>query len=271
MAGAGVAAGAGAGVCAVAPAGCLLLHPASAASRAIASQRVFIATLLESGAATIAARGKELQAARDETCNRVIVAIFSTDAQLLHTDWPDRLWVVRHGQSAGNVARDAAELAGDELIDIETRDADTPLSALGQQQARALGTWFAELPAAQRPNVFMTSPFIRSQQTCRAVADALGFVVHRERARPHRAHHAGRHPHGLRPAEGVRLRHGAPKARATVTAAARSAARARLRAGRRHGLPVRVRCSEACSVLAQVVASKSVAAALGVSGSAARS
>ena len=32
-------------------------------------------------------------------------------------------------------------------------------------------------------------------------------------------------------------------------------------------LPVRVRCSEACSVLAQVVASKAVAAALGVSGS----
>ena len=58
-----------------------------------------------------------------------------------------------------------------------------------------------------------------------------------------------------------------PKAKVTVTAAARSAARADLRAGRKMRLPVRVRCSEACSVLAQVVASKAVAAALGVSGS----
>ena len=95
--------------------------------------------------------------------------------KLLHTDWPDRLWVVRHGQSAGNVARDAAELAGHELIDIATRDADTPLSALGVEQARALGNWFAGLPPGERPNVFMTSPFVRSQQTCLAVVEALGL------------------------------------------------------------------------------------------------
>ena len=94
--------------------------------------------------------------------------------KLLHTDWPDRLWVVRHGQSAGNVARDQAELAGHELIDIATRDADTPLSSLGIEQAQALGKWFADLPTAQRPNVFLTSPFVRSQQTCLAVVAALG-------------------------------------------------------------------------------------------------
>ena len=50
--------------------------------------------------------------------------------------WPDRIWVVRHGQSAGNVARDAAEAADLPWIDIATRDVDTPLSALGEQQAR---------------------------------------------------------------------------------------------------------------------------------------
>ena len=94
--------------------------------------------------------------------------------KLLHTDWPHRLWVVRHGQSAGNVARDAAELAGHELIEIATRDADTPLSELGNEQARALGRWFAALPPAERPNVFMSSPFVRSQQTCLAVLKALG-------------------------------------------------------------------------------------------------
>jgi broad specificity phosphatase PhoE len=30
----------------------------------------------------------------------------------LEQKWPQTLWIVRHGQSAGNVARDAAELAG---------------------------------------------------------------------------------------------------------------------------------------------------------------
>ena len=95
--------------------------------------------------------------------------------RLRHTDWPDRLWIVRHGQSAGNVARDTAELGGHDLIDLQTRDADTPLSDLGREQARALGAWFAELPKGERPTVLMTSPFVRSQQTCMAVAEALGL------------------------------------------------------------------------------------------------
>jgi broad specificity phosphatase PhoE len=95
-------------------------------------------------------------------------------AALDHTDWPRRLWIVRHGQSAGNVARDAAELAGASMIDLHTRDADTPLSDLGRQQARALAQWFAALPEIQRPNVLMTSPFVRSRQTLDEVAAALG-------------------------------------------------------------------------------------------------
>src|SRR6476469_2400637 len=55
--------------------------------------------------------------------------------RLSHSDWPARLWIVRHGQSAGTVARDAAEAKGLELIDLVTRDADAPLSELGQEQA----------------------------------------------------------------------------------------------------------------------------------------
>lgn len=53
--------------------------------------------------------------------------------------WPDALWVVRHGESAGNVARDAAHAAGSHTIDMNLRDADVPLSALGERQADALG------------------------------------------------------------------------------------------------------------------------------------
>lgn len=94
--------------------------------------------------------------------------------RLLHTDWPAHLWIVRHGQSAGNVARDAAELAGDRLIELEHRDADTPLSALGERQSVALAQWFSEQPAWARPTVFFSSPFVRAYQTCLATATALG-------------------------------------------------------------------------------------------------
>lgn len=93
-----------------------------------------------------------------------------------HTDWPSRLWIARHGQSAGNVARDTAEADGLELIDIQTRDADTPLSELGLRQARAMGQWFAAMPEGERPDVLLTSPFVRSQQTVHEVADALGIA-----------------------------------------------------------------------------------------------
>ena len=49
--------------------------------------------------------------------------------------WPERLWIVRHGESAGNVARDAADAAGLPRIDIADRDVDVPLSRLGEEQS----------------------------------------------------------------------------------------------------------------------------------------
>jgi broad specificity phosphatase PhoE len=90
-----------------------------------------------------------------------------------NTDWPERLWLVRHGQSAGNVARDAAEAGGLTLIDIQVRDADTPLSDLGKRQSRALADWFADHDKQVRPDVLLTSPFRRSHQTLEAIAAAL--------------------------------------------------------------------------------------------------
>ena len=54
--------------------------------------------------------------------------------------WPNILWVVRHGESAGNVARDAADAAGHSEIDIDIRDVDVPLSRLGEEQSRTLGS-----------------------------------------------------------------------------------------------------------------------------------
>ena len=60
--------------------------------------------------------------------------------------WPAKLWIVRHGESAGNVARDAAHARGLADIAIEQRDIDVALSALGVRQSQALGRWYAAMP-----------------------------------------------------------------------------------------------------------------------------
>jgi broad specificity phosphatase PhoE len=82
---------------------------------------------------------------------------------------------VRHGQSQGNVARDAADEAGLHEIDIRVRDVDVPLSELGQQQASATGHWFAALPAEERPEVILSSPYLRARQTADAICGAGGL------------------------------------------------------------------------------------------------
>ena len=91
--------------------------------------------------------------------------------------WPGQLWVVRHGQSAGNIARDEAEAAGVPRIDIATRDMDVPLSPLGERQARALGRWFRALPASEQPTVVLYSPYARARQTANLIVEEAGLDV----------------------------------------------------------------------------------------------
>jgi broad specificity phosphatase PhoE len=86
--------------------------------------------------------------------------------------WPDRLWLVRHGESAGNVARRAAEQAGHPMIDLATRDMDVPLSTLGIRQAEALGHWFGARPTGEQPTVLLTSPYVRARETAGHLLDA---------------------------------------------------------------------------------------------------
>lgn len=88
--------------------------------------------------------------------------------------WPQEIWLVRHGQSAGNVARDAAEAAAGHQIDIAERDVDVPLSPLGSEQSHSLGRWFAALPAHARPNVVLHSPYVRAAETARILIDKMG-------------------------------------------------------------------------------------------------
>ncbi|HYJ46815.1 MAG TPA: histidine phosphatase family protein, partial [Pyrinomonadaceae bacterium] len=89
--------------------------------------------------------------------------------------WPDVLWIVRHGESAGNVARDAAEAAGLPVIDIATRDVDVPLSPLGERQAAALGRWIGKLSSEEQPTVVLSSPYVRARETARRALEAAGL------------------------------------------------------------------------------------------------
>ncbi|OWQ96988.1 histidine phosphatase family protein [Sphingopyxis bauzanensis] len=92
--------------------------------------------------------------------------------------WPATLWIVRHGQSPGNVARDAADEAGAHRISLDHRDVDVPLSALGQAQAAALGEWFAGVTEQQRPEIILPSPYVRAIETAEIFRASGGCPPH---------------------------------------------------------------------------------------------
>ncbi len=81
--------------------------------------------------------------------------------------------VLRHGQSTGNVAREEAESAEADVIDVAERDADVPLTDLGRQQAEAAAEFFAERP----PDLVVTSTYRRAWDTARlATPDGVPIV-----------------------------------------------------------------------------------------------
>ena len=89
---------------------------------------------------------------------------------------PKALWLVRHGESAGNVARDEAHAAGLERIAIDVeRDMDVPLSPLGEQQAAALGRWIKEQPPKLQPTAVLTSPYLRARSTAEILLREAGL------------------------------------------------------------------------------------------------
>ncbi len=94
-----------------------------------------------------------------------------TDASV----WPRALFIVRHGESAGNVARDEANAAREQVIRTSSRDVDVPLSALGERQATALGHWFGSLPRDERPTVVITSPYVRARETTAIIRTLADF------------------------------------------------------------------------------------------------
>lgn len=85
------------------------------------------------------------------------------------------LILVRHGQSLSNVAFPAADARGLLEAEIGGRDAEVPLTDFGEAQAAAVGAWLASLPAAQVPQVVITSPYLRARETWRIAAAASGL------------------------------------------------------------------------------------------------
>jgi probable phosphoglycerate mutase len=85
------------------------------------------------------------------------------------------IWLVRHGESTANVAAARAEAAGADVIEVEHRDADVPLSPLGERQSRALGTELADRGVDDVPVVLWVSPYRRAQQTIAIALEAGGL------------------------------------------------------------------------------------------------
>ena len=85
------------------------------------------------------------------------------------------LWLVRHGESAANVAAAEAESAGHDRIEAGFRDADVPLSRRGEQQAEALGTWLEENAGESGPASVWASPYLRARHTAEIALERAGL------------------------------------------------------------------------------------------------
>lgn len=85
------------------------------------------------------------------------------------------LWLVRHGESEGNVAASAASAQRLEVVPVPARDADVELSVTGQQQAEALGAWLGSLE--HLPAAAMSSPYVRAEQTLLTAIGRAGVVL----------------------------------------------------------------------------------------------
>ena len=89
---------------------------------------------------------------------------------------PQLLWLIRHGQSVGNVAREAAHDADLERLDLAQRDMDVPLSSLGREQAAAFGAWLGSEPEGRRPQVMISSPYARAVETTEVIVASASLA-----------------------------------------------------------------------------------------------
>jgi len=87
------------------------------------------------------------------------------------------LVLIRHGQSAANVAFPRADAQDLMESGLTGRDTDVELTELGVEQAAAVGRWLAALPAGGLPEVVITSPYLRARETWRIAAATSGLSL----------------------------------------------------------------------------------------------
>ncbi|MCW2741682.1 MAG: histidine phosphatase family protein [Blastococcus sp.] len=87
------------------------------------------------------------------------------------------VWLVRHGESIGNVADAQAQRSGAGRLELDIRDPDVPLSDTGRSQATALGRHLADLPAEEQPTAVLSSPFARALTTAQLATEGLSVRV----------------------------------------------------------------------------------------------
>lgn len=87
------------------------------------------------------------------------------------------LLLIRHGESAGNVAATTASVEGAEIIEVPCRDADVQLSKIGQEQAKALGTALSRNSRVFRPDAVVSSPYARAVQTAEIALETADWPM----------------------------------------------------------------------------------------------
>jgi broad specificity phosphatase PhoE len=93
------------------------------------------------------------------------------------TSGPQRIILVRHGHSVGNLADDRARESGAERLDLDARDADVELSDTGAEQADGVAEWLEREKALREQAVVVSSPFRRAAETARRAVADLGLTV----------------------------------------------------------------------------------------------
>lgn len=82
-----------------------------------------------------------------------------------------KLLLIRHAQSTNNHAANAADY-------LQVRQADPPLTQLGQEQAHTLTQWMKNDPLSQQITHLYSSLTTRALQTAAPLAAALKLSVH---------------------------------------------------------------------------------------------
>ncbi len=100
-------------------------------------------------------------------------------------NFPQSVWLIRHGQSIANLARQKAEREKLPTIDFAGREMDIPLSELGVEQSILLGRWFKF--QSPKPTLIFTSPYLRTAESARLIAENAKIqnieIIHDERIR----------------------------------------------------------------------------------------